>query len=213
MLDTLQRLFQKGVRFGTVIDIGCADGSFFLELLDRGLVPGASSLNVDANSLYEESLSEIASVVGGEYWIGAVTDREGEMELTTSVHPYWASLRPKDDPYWELINGLSGERVKVPATTLDQLVKRSALSPQARCPRCRGKRAQRRATNPRQHAHGDCRGRHRGLREHQCQNDRGRFFSLRCMPLEPLPRRNAWMVLSDLSQSKARPHSSARILG
>jgi hypothetical protein len=45
------------------------------------------------------------------------------------VHPYWASLRPKDDRYWERINRLSGEKVRVPATTLDQLVKRLALDP------------------------------------------------------------------------------------
>src|SRR5262249_33507543 len=94
VLSVLQRLFHMGLRFGTVIDVGCADGNLFLELLTRGMVPGATSLNIDANSLYEESLREIATVVGGQYWIGAVTDHEGEVELTTSVHPYWASLRP-----------------------------------------------------------------------------------------------------------------------
>jgi FkbM family methyltransferase len=129
MLDALQRLAQKGVRFGTVIDIGCADGHLYLALRSRGLAPAATSFNVDANPLYESSLAEIASVTEGRYWIGAVTDLDGEIELTTSIHPYWASLRPKNDPYWERVNGLSGEGVKTPAAKLDTLVQRFALKP------------------------------------------------------------------------------------
>jgi hypothetical protein len=107
MLDTLRALFDKGVRYSTVVDVGCADGHFFLSLLERGLIPGAVPLNVDANALFEESLASIRDAVGGHYCIGAVTDHDGEVELTGSAHPHWGSLRPADDPYWRRVNALS----------------------------------------------------------------------------------------------------------
>ena len=125
----LRTLFDKGVRYSTVIDVGCADGHFFLNLSAMGLVPGAVPLNIDANLLYEDSLRAIKDVVGGEYRICAAADREGHLELTTSVHPYWSSLRPASDGYWERINRLSSATATVPATTLDALSRQLALRP------------------------------------------------------------------------------------
>jgi FkbM family methyltransferase len=122
-LASLRLLFNKGVRYSTVIDVGCADGSFFLTLLSMGIIPGAVPLNIDANVLYEESLKAIKAVAGGDYRISAITDREGEIELTTSIHPYWSSLRPKHDPYWQRVNNLTSSKMVVPATTLDTLRK------------------------------------------------------------------------------------------
>lgn len=49
---TLASLFNKGLRYSTVIDIGCADGNFFVDHFDMGLFPGAAPLNIDANALY-----------------------------------------------------------------------------------------------------------------------------------------------------------------
>lgn len=129
MLDTLQRLFQKGVRYRTIIDIGAADGSFAVNLAKIGILADAVPVNIDANGLYEASLKEIASVLGGHYRIGAATDLDGEIELTQSVHPYWSSVRPPDDAYWKRVNGLSAEKVKVPAFTLDHLVQELSLKP------------------------------------------------------------------------------------
>ena len=129
MYDTLQRLFQKGVRYRTIIDVGSADGSFIVGLARIGIAADAVHLNVDANRLYEPSLKEIASVLGGHYRICATTDFEGEIEITQSVHPYWSSLRPPDDPYWERLNSLSAQKVKVPATTLDRLAEELSLQP------------------------------------------------------------------------------------
>jgi FkbM family methyltransferase len=124
---TIERLSNKGVRYSTVIDIGCADGHFFLNHMRW--FPGAVPLNIDANSLYEESLKAIRDVVGGSYRISAVTDFVGEIEITESVHPYWSSIRPEGDLYWSRVNDLIKTKVKVSATTLDALVKELALKP------------------------------------------------------------------------------------
>jgi FkbM family methyltransferase len=126
---TLHVLFNKGIRYSTVIDVGSADGHFFLMLCEEGIAPGAAPFNIDANRLYEDSLKAIKAAVGGDFFIGAVTNHEGEIELTTSVHPYWSSLRPKDDPYWTRINNLSSAKTVVPATTLDTLRHKFKLKP------------------------------------------------------------------------------------
>jgi FkbM family methyltransferase len=125
----LRVLFNKGIRYSTVIDVGCADGNFFLYFFAMGLFAGAVPLNIDANRLYEDSLRAIKNVVGGEFRISAITDHECEVELTTSVHPYWSSLRGENDPYWTRINNLVSTKTVVPATTLDTLYRQYALKP------------------------------------------------------------------------------------
>jgi FkbM family methyltransferase len=125
--NTFEHLFRKGVRYKTVIDVGCADGHYFLSLMHY--FPNAAPLNIDANSLYESSLREIKDVLGGDYRICAVADRAGEMELVESVHPYWSSLRPEGDPYWLRVNNLMAKKTMVPVATLDSIVAESGLSP------------------------------------------------------------------------------------
>ena len=127
MFDALQLLHKKGVRYSTVIDIGCADGQFFLGLCEKGIAADAVPLNIDANSLYRKSLEEIQKVVGGHFRICAVTDRQGETGFTMSAHPYWASVRPQDDPYWDRVNKLSTTTTTIAATTLDALAGELAL--------------------------------------------------------------------------------------
>jgi FkbM family methyltransferase len=119
---TLDVLKIKGMRFSTVIDIGCADGSFFIDHFDAGILPGAKPLNIEANALYEDSLRGIKDVLGGDYVIAAVAEKPGEIELTNSVHPYWASIRPPGDPYWQRVSGLHTDTAKVQALTLDGIV-------------------------------------------------------------------------------------------
>jgi FkbM family methyltransferase len=126
---SLRTLFGRGVRYSTLIDIGCADGNLFLSLSDLGLAPDAVPMNIDANALYRDSLKAIQEVVGGHFRTAAITDHEGEIEMTMSAHPYWASLRPPEDPYWQRLNHLSTEKVKVPATTLDKLRRELGLKP------------------------------------------------------------------------------------
>lgn len=124
---TLHRLFAKGVRFGTVVDLGCADGHFLLNHL--ACLGGATPLNIDANAIYEDSLKAIKDVLGGHYRICAISDQEGEIEITESVHPYWSSVRPAGDLYWSRVNDLVTRKVKVPARTLDALVQELSPKP------------------------------------------------------------------------------------
>jgi FkbM family methyltransferase len=130
--STLFGLFQKGARYSTVIDLGCADGNFCLEHSIFGLFQDSVFVNIDANPVYEGSLRTIKETLGGHYLIAAVTDSNGEVEMTTSVHPYWNSLCPKDHHYWDSIRHLHRDdqgTIKVPATTLDDVARRFDLAP------------------------------------------------------------------------------------
>ena len=126
---TLVGLFEKGVRYSTVVDVGCADGHFFLGHKAAGIFPDAVPLNIDANVIYEPSLKAIKAVTGGEYFIGAATDRVGEVEMAAAAHPYWNSLVPDDDPYWRKIHHRKTDKTKVAAATLDSLIERFGLKP------------------------------------------------------------------------------------
>ena len=97
--------------------------------MTAGFVPDAVPLNIDPNPLYENSLRAIQETVGGHFRICAVTDHEGDIELTMSQHPYWSSMRPAGDPYWERVNKLTAEKTVVPATTLDALQTQLSLKP------------------------------------------------------------------------------------
>lgn len=130
MFKTLRVLRDLGVTYSTVIDLGCADGSFLLTAAAQGLIPGAVPFNVDANPLYRDSLNQIRDVLGGDYFIGAIADFEGEAQLGEAAHPYWSSLRPADDMYWQRINNLrTAKHMTVPTTSLDAAQKRFGLKP------------------------------------------------------------------------------------
>lgn len=125
--STLVALFEKDVRFATVIDIGCADGHFYLQHRALGVLPGATVVHIDPNPIYEPSLKAIQEALGGHYLIGAASDRNGEMEMTLAAHPYWGSLRPPGDLYWERLNGMHSGTTTVPTVTLDTLTERLGL--------------------------------------------------------------------------------------
>ena len=127
LTGTLAVLWQKGLRFGSVIDIGCADGHFGLLHWEMGMLRGARLLNVDARNLYVGSLERIRAAIGADYRICAVAERDGTMEMTQSVHPYWDSPRAADDPYWQRVGGLAGRAVTVPARSIDSLAAELAL--------------------------------------------------------------------------------------
>ena len=127
--DSLRLLAAKGLRYRTVIDLGCADGHFFLQHFSLGLLTGAVPVHVDANSIYEASLRAIRDTLGGHYVIAAATDHVGEAELTVGSHPYWSSLLNHRDAYWQRMNKLHAGKVKVPAVTVDSLSRQFGLSP------------------------------------------------------------------------------------
>jgi FkbM family methyltransferase len=126
---SLAMLFKKGVRYSTVIDLGCADGSFFLHHYSVGLFPNAAPLNIDANPIYEDSLRAIREMLGGHYLIAAVSDRAGEANMTVGAHPYWNSLRPEGDRYWQQHHDLHGGKIKVPVVMLDEVAETLGLKP------------------------------------------------------------------------------------
>jgi FkbM family methyltransferase len=126
---SLAVLFNRGVRYGTVIDLGCADGHFCLNHFALGLFPGSTCVNVDANALYEPSLREIKSVLGGHYVISAISDHDGEIELNAGRHPYWASAVPADHSYWAGALNPPSQSTKMRARTIDTLVRDLALKP------------------------------------------------------------------------------------
>lgn len=122
-------LIQKGLQFGSYIDIGCADGYFGLAFWRGGPFRNTTIINIDANPVYEPSLRKIRDAIGGDYRICAVDDRTGTIGLHGSVHPYWASAAPPGDPYWAAINGQMGQTTVVPCRTLDSIVEELAPKP------------------------------------------------------------------------------------
>jgi FkbM family methyltransferase len=111
------------MRFGSVIDVGCADGQYAVVLAEQGPARESVILNIDAQEDYRDSLRRIQECLGGHYAICALSDKDGgTVEVTRGAHPYWTSLRPAGDPYWKGLNNLHGERIKVPRRKLDALV-------------------------------------------------------------------------------------------
>lgn len=119
---TLGILIQNGLRLGSFIDIGSADGYFGIAFWRGGLFRDVTVVNIDANPVYETSLKKIRDAIGGDYRICALDEKPGTLELHSSAHPYWGSAVPPDDPYWQAINGQIGEITKVPCRTLDSIV-------------------------------------------------------------------------------------------
>jgi FkbM family methyltransferase len=126
---TLGLLIQKGLRFGSFIDIGSADGYFGLAFWRGGMFRDMTIVNIDANPVYEPSLRKIRDAIGGDYRICAVDEREGTLELHASTHPYWGSALPPDDPYWKAVDGKTGQAANVPCRRLDAIVDELAPPP------------------------------------------------------------------------------------
>jgi FkbM family methyltransferase len=118
---SLAVLAQHGVRYGSVIDAGCAEGNFFVQHYVMGPFEGAIAMNVDADADYADHLARVRDAVGGHFLVAAVTDRSGEIELTTSLDPAWSSVRAPGDPYWQRLNNAATGRKRVRAVTLDEL--------------------------------------------------------------------------------------------
>ncbi|HZL59420.1 MAG TPA: FkbM family methyltransferase [Stellaceae bacterium] len=120
-------LAAKDVRYGTVFDVGSAEGNFFLQHYVMGVFADSTPVNIDASAIYEQPLSAIKDALGGHYFIAAASDMPGEVVITTSLDPAWASVRPPSDPYWERLNNVTRGQIRVPAVTLDGLAAEHGL--------------------------------------------------------------------------------------
>jgi FkbM family methyltransferase len=127
--DAIDWLWRAGLRFGGVIDLGCADGILSVMLAEQGPTRGAAILNVDAQDDYRDSLAAIQAALGGHYRVCAVGETDGgSIELHRGEHIYWSSVRKADDRYWAAVNGLRvAQPVRVPLRSLDALVAETAL--------------------------------------------------------------------------------------
>lgn len=126
---SLVMLANNGVRYGSVIDAGCAEGNFFVQHYLMGPLAGAVAMNIDASTEYADHLARVKEAVGGHFLIAAVTDCSGEVEITTSLDTAWNSIRPSGDPYWDRSSGAVVGKMKVRAVTLDEVAADFALPP------------------------------------------------------------------------------------
>lgn len=125
---SLAVLWNAGLRFGSAIDVGAADGQFSVSLYDIGLFGGGCRmLNIDANEIYRESLEQIRAAIGAEYRICAVSDRRGTIEMARAAHPYWNAALPPDHAYWQTAAGAAKQRLVRDSRTLDDLAAELAL--------------------------------------------------------------------------------------
>jgi FkbM family methyltransferase len=83
-------LAHNGVPLRTFIDVGAADGSFGLTVLDS-VAPGLQLLNSDAQETYTPSLQKISALLGEPYRITALSDHVGEVKVSRPQHEYWLS--------------------------------------------------------------------------------------------------------------------------
>jgi len=90
LLAPISILAHNGVPMRTFVDVGAADGSFGLTVLDS-VAPGLHLLNIDAQETYSPSLKRISALLGEPYRITALSDHEGDVKVGRPQHEYWLS--------------------------------------------------------------------------------------------------------------------------
>ena len=85
LLAPLIIMANNGVPLRTFVDIGSADGTFGLTVLDAvGL--GLNLLIIDAQETYEPSLKKIHALLGEPYYITALAGHEGMINVGQPQH-------------------------------------------------------------------------------------------------------------------------------
>jgi len=123
MIASMALLNKRGFKASTFIDIGAAEGGFFLLRRQMDLFPGARHFFIDAMQENEPIYKKLAAKFGGGYEIAAVSCVEGQLALRIDPDFYNThvdQLQP-GTPY-------AATRM-VPAYTLDSVVQRHALEP------------------------------------------------------------------------------------
>jgi len=90
LITPLIMMINHGVPVSTFIDVGAADGTFGLTVLDA-VSPALHLFNVDAQEIYRPSLARIEAMLGEPFRITAVGDRDGTIKVSTPQHEYWLS--------------------------------------------------------------------------------------------------------------------------
>ena len=120
--NSLRLLELRGFSPQTVIDIGAAEGAFFLHRRRSGLFPQAQHFFVDAMQENEAVYRKVTEKFGGGYEIAALSCLEGE-----------TALRVDPEFYNTHIDGTQAGAAyeatrRVPVRTLDSLVERHGLA-------------------------------------------------------------------------------------
>jgi FkbM family methyltransferase len=110
LITPLIIMINNGVPVTTFIDIGAADGTFGLTVLEA-VNPSLHLLNIDAQETYAPSLARIEAMLGEPYRITAVGDRDGVIHVNRPQHEYWLSTAQH--------MGTGG--MELPCRTLDSL--------------------------------------------------------------------------------------------
>lgn len=118
---SLLALQKRGFVVETVIEIGAAEGAFFLERANAQLFPSASHFFIDARQENEESYRKLAAKFGASYEITALSCIDGEVVV-----------RLDPDFYNTHVDHLQpattyGALRRVPVCTLDGLVNRRQI--------------------------------------------------------------------------------------
>jgi FkbM family methyltransferase len=90
LITPLIMMVNNGVPVKTFIDIGAADGTFGLTVLDA-VNPSLHLLNIDAQETYAASLGRIETMLGEPYRITAVGAQDGMIRVNRPQHEYWLS--------------------------------------------------------------------------------------------------------------------------
>lgn len=116
-------LQNRGFEARTLIDIGAAEGAFFLYRGHAKLFPDARHFFIDAMQENEDAYRKLASKFGTGYEITALSCMEGEVTLRVDPNFYNTHidhLQPATEYQ---------QSRRVPVTTLDRVVERHALQP------------------------------------------------------------------------------------
>ena len=112
LITPLIMMINNGVPVSTFIDVGAADGTFALTVLDA-VNPSLRLLNIDAQETYAPSLARIEALLGEPYRITAVGEHDGTLRVNRPKHEYWLSTASH--------MGATGDTFELPCRKLDSL--------------------------------------------------------------------------------------------
>jgi FkbM family methyltransferase len=116
MAGGLKRAADRGLRVGTIIDVGASDGRWCDEAL--AYFPGTRSFLIEANEQHEPGLRAFkARVPGSDYVVAAAGREVGHLYFETSDDLFGGAAKPAGDAGTKL----------VPATTIDHEVATRSL--------------------------------------------------------------------------------------